>query len=491
MSESILKKLLKQVSMYFSSSVIITLAGFISFPIWTRVFTPAEYGKMSIAVATLGFIIVLSKMGINSAALRFYSEFAEHKRNLAFTYYYTTSFLSILINSLFTAVIFLMVIEFYPALQLDAQYKNIFRILPLMIIFESLIDIFLLFLRAEQKVKYHSLTRIAFRYSNLLINLLFVLVFKLGLTGYFISCAIIDGVFALVLGIKFFRQGKIRFNHFSVPLLKESISYGLPLIGLELSALLLTTGDRFLLQHFLGSGAVGLYSVSSNLVNYVVDFFADALKLAVLPILMAIWERNGKEESQQFLSLVSKIYIIVSVPIIFAVSFYGHDFIVLIASEKFAAGAVILPFIVAGHTIHKANFLFGAGLYLMKKTKALSAIIFGSALLNIILNIIFIPLLGLIGAAMTTLITFIIETILLIVVSFKTVNFKFDVHALLKYAAISMVMVGVMFTIRGSAPYQTFAKIIVGFFTYSVSLILFENEIRAKAALVFARIFNK
>ncbi len=77
-----------------------------------------------------------------------------------------------------------------------------------------------------------------------------------------------------------------------------------------------------------------------------------------------------KKNRSTFLSLVSKIYMIVSVPIIFAVSFYGRDFIVLIASEKFASGAVILPFIVSGHTIHKANFLFGAGLYLMKKNES-------------------------------------------------------------------------------------------------------------------------
>ena len=475
--------------MYFSSSVIITLAGFITFPIWTRVFTAAEYGKMSIAAATLGFVIVLSKMGINSAALRFYSEFAEHKRDLDFTYYYSTAFLSILVNSLFTALLFLLVVEFYPALQSDPQYKNIFRILPVMLIFESLIDIFLLFLRAEQKVKSHSISRIALRYGNMVITLLFVLVFNLGLTGYFIGSALVDALLALILGYHYFQQGKIRLTHFSVPLLKESISYGLPLIGLELSALLLTTGDRFLLQHFLGSEAVGLYSVSTNLVNYLVDFFADALKLAVLPILMAIWERDGKEASQHFLTQVSRLYLIISVPIIFAVSFYGRDFIVLLASEKFASGSIILPFIVTGHSIHKANFLFGAGLYLMKKTRLLSTIIIGSAIINIIINIILIPVLGLLGSAVATLITFVIETILLILISFRTVNFKLDISALFKYSAISLSMVLVMFTIKGSGSLPTITKIIVGFLTYAGGILIFESQVRNKVGKVLARIF--
>ena len=116
MSENIIYKLIKQVSVYFSSSVIITLAGFITFPIWTRVFTEAEYGKMSLAIVTLGLVVIISKFGIQNAALRFYSEFKENKRNLDITYFYTTSFLSILFISLITALIFLLIVEFYPVL---------------------------------------------------------------------------------------------------------------------------------------------------------------------------------------------------------------------------------------------------------------------------------------------------------------------------------------------------------------------------------------
>ena len=297
MSENIFKKLLKQVSMYFSSGVLVTLAGFITFPIWTRVFTEAEYGKMSLAIVTMGMIVVFSKFGIQRAALRFYSEFKEKKRDLDFTYYYTTAFLSILVISLIIALVFLLIVESYPGKLFDAQYVKIFRILPLMIIFDSLISIFLMFLRAEQNVKLHSITTISRRYSKMLVTLLFVFVFKQGLVGFFIGSALSDGLFFFMLLIKFLRQGKIRPRSFSISLFKESISFGLPLIGFELSALLLMTGDRYLLQYFLGAEAVGIYSASSNLTKYLVDFFAEALKLAVMPIFISMWEKKGKEET--------------------------------------------------------------------------------------------------------------------------------------------------------------------------------------------------
>ena len=491
MSENILKKFLKQVSMYFSSGVIVSLASFLTFPVWTRVFTEAEYGKLSLAVVTLGLIVVISKFGIQRAALRFYSEFKENKRDLDFTYYYTTAFSSVLVISSIFAFVFLLIVEFYPGLQSDPQFLNILRILSFSIIFESLISIFLLFLRAEQNVKFHSMIRVARRYSKMVVTLLFVLVFKQGLTGFFIGCALSDGFFAFFLFFKYLQQGKIRFKNFSFPLFKESVSYGLPLIGFELSALLLTTGDRFLLQHFLGPGAVGIYSASSNLIKYLVDFFAEAFRLAVMPLFMSIWEKKGKEETQHFLSTVLRFYFMIGIPIIFAVSFIGRDLIVLLASKKFEAGYIILPFIVTGYVIHKANFLYGAGLYLKKKTGTLLIIILSSAVINIILNFLLIPLWGLLGAAVTTLIAFLFETILLISISFRTVSFKLSVYSLIKYAAISIVMVCVMLSIHNPGSAQIFIRIIAGFLLYGSGILLLDSKVRTEAGILINKIFAR
>jgi len=491
MSENVIKKLLKQVSMYFSSGVIVTLASFLTFPIWTRIFTEAEYGKMSLAIVTMGLVVVISKFGIQSAALRFYSEFKENKRELDITFYYTTAFTSVLGISLIIAFVLLLIVEFYPGLQFDEQFKKIFRILPLLIIFESLISIFLLFLSAEQNVKVHSIIRISRRYSKMLVTLLLVLVFKQGLTGFFIGCAISDGLFAFILLIKFVLQGKIRLKNLSFSLFKESISYGLPLLGFELSALLLTTGDRYLIQHFLNSEAVGIYSASSNLVKYVVDFFAEAFRLAVMPLFMSIWEKKGKEETQHFLSSVLKIYFMIGIPIIFAVSFIGRDLLVLLASNKFEGGYIILPFIVSGYIIHKANFLYGAGLYLKKKTRTLLIIIFSSAIINIILNILFIPLLGLLGAAVSTLIAFVFEVILLISISFRIVNIRLPIYTLIKYAAISIVMVCVMLSIHNLGSTQTFIRIIVGFLIYISGILLLENKVRTEVGILIHKYFAR
>ena len=490
MSENVLKKLLKQVSVYFSSSIIIALCGFISFPIWTRIFSEAEYGKMSIAFVTLGIIVILAKFGIQHASIRFYSEFKENKRNLDITYYYTTSFMGVTIISLIMALLFLLIIEFFPDIQYDTDFKNILRTLSLLIIFEPLNNIFLSFLRAEQNVKFYSIIRITRRYLKLLACLFFVLILNEGLLGFFMGCMLTDLTCALFLLYIFLREQKIKFKCISISFLNESIAYGLPLIGLELSALLLVSGDRYILQYFLGSSAVGIYSVSTNFIIYAIDFFSEPLRLAVLPLVMSMWDKNGMQETQKFLLNVFKLYFIIGIPIIFSFSFLGRDLLVFVASSKFEEGAIILPLLVSGYVIHKANFLYGAGLYLKKKTVILSVIILCSAILNIILNMILIPNFGLKGAAISTLFSFLFETVLLIRISFRSVRFKIPLYTILKYAAISGVMVVVMLSINNLGTWQTVIRVIAGFLTYVGGILIFESEVREKAGLLLGKVLH-
>ena len=188
---------------------------------------------------------------------------------------------------------------------------------------------------------------------------------------------------------------------------------------------------------------------------------------------------------------VIKMYFIIGIPIIFALSFLGHDLLVLTASKKYEEGFVVIPFIVVGYMLHKANFLYGAGLYLSKKTGTLLMIIACSAVINIILNIILIPIWGLYGAATTTLIAYLFEVILLVNVSFHKLSFKIPIYSFIKYIFISIVMVCAMLLINNLGPMQIFVRIIVGFLTYCSGILLFEAQLRTKTGILLYKIFSK
>lgn len=489
MSETYFNKLIKQFSMYFSSNVLVAIAGIFSYPVWTRVFSQAEYGQMSLASTTLALFITFSKFGIQHAALRFYSEFKERKRELDITFYYTTAFISVLFFSFIIAAGFILVVEFVISSQWDVEYLQILRILALLIIFDAINSIFFIFLRAEQNVKRYTIISTFHRYLTIAFSLLFVLVFKLGLVGFFIGWALADGLFAIYLAFTFFHQGKIRLTSVSMSLLKESLSYGLPLIGFELSSVLLATGDRYVIQFLLGSAAVGLYSSAYNLTSYLADFFANPFQLMIKPIFISIWEKDGREQTQQFLSKVFKIYCMVAIPIVFAVTIFGRDFLGLLASKEFEDGYVIMPYIILGYTIYKANVIYAAGLYLKKKTIAMLLIQFSSAVLNIALNFLLIPNFGLLGAAIATLVAYSFQVIFKVKIAFKIVSFRLPLYDIMKYIILSLIMVFVMLSIKNLGSALLFIRVIAGFLTYCAGIFLLENQIRMNTRILIQKIF--
>lgn len=66
-----LRKLLRHSSHYLTGIVISLALGFISFPIFTRVFSVSDYGTIDLVAKVLPLLTALSKMGLQQSALRF------------------------------------------------------------------------------------------------------------------------------------------------------------------------------------------------------------------------------------------------------------------------------------------------------------------------------------------------------------------------------------------------------------------------------------
>ena len=106
-----IKTLIKQSSHYFGGQVLVLLAGFISFPILTRIFSVSEYGLLGLINITIFSILSISKLGIPNASVRFYSEF-KAKNDLP--KFHSTLFLSALLSGLVCAFIFYLTACFSP-----------------------------------------------------------------------------------------------------------------------------------------------------------------------------------------------------------------------------------------------------------------------------------------------------------------------------------------------------------------------------------------
>jgi O-antigen/teichoic acid export membrane protein len=104
-SGSPLRRLLVHVSHYSLASLLTTIAGLISFPFLTRVFSVAEYGTMSLISATLTIAVALGKIGIQFPLFPYHSEIASGKRAFTLDQLYSTTMFGMGATGLATGLI--------------------------------------------------------------------------------------------------------------------------------------------------------------------------------------------------------------------------------------------------------------------------------------------------------------------------------------------------------------------------------------------------
>ena len=156
-----LKRLATRSSLYFFSNLLVILAGAISLPLWTRLFSQEQYGLFALFNVTIGFMVVFSKFGMQHAALRFYSEVQGRKLSTDTRTYCSTTviggaFLSLVVTTL-------VVVCCYGLLRgSDSQvFGPLLLVAGAVVLVQSTTSILMNMIRAEQLVRLHSFINVA------------------------------------------------------------------------------------------------------------------------------------------------------------------------------------------------------------------------------------------------------------------------------------------------------------------------------------------
>ena len=184
------------------------------------------------------------------------------------------------------------------------------------------------------------------------------------------------------------------------------LAFGIPMVALEVSGIVLNIGDRYVIQTFLGAADLGIYAAAYNLSEYIHAILLVAIVSAVMPMYLRLWEDEGAEATIKFINAALRFYFVVSIPMVAGLSVIGPDLLSFLASEKFAAGATVIPWVISGKILGGSMTLIGAGLYINKQGFTLAGLVAGAAIINVLMNLFMVPAFGIEGAAMATLLSF-------------------------------------------------------------------------------------
>ena len=178
------------------------------------------------------------------------------------------------------------------------------------------------------------------------------------------------------------------------------------MIGYELSGIVLAVGDRYVIAGTIGETPLGLYGAAYNLCQYVQAVLITSVGQAIMPIYMKMWDERGVDETSAFITRSLRTYALLAAPVIAGFASVGPELLPALASEKYASAAPIMPWVIAGMVVDGTNSMLGAGLFIHRKTRVIMAIVVSGAALNIGLNLVLVPRIGIMGAAIATLVSY-------------------------------------------------------------------------------------
>ncbi len=471
------KKFIIHYSHFFTGQAVATLFGFISFPIFTRVLTQEQYGIMSFVATTIALVVAITKGGLSGGIIRFYTEYSETQDQRAL--FASTIFFRGLIAAGVSVVVYLLVLQFAPHyIGLKDSYIPYLMIMSVCVFLQPMNLIVQNVLRISGKTILYNIVVVIQRGSPAILSILMLLYVVGQFSGYFIGVVLGEVIVALILFTWFFSTYKINLNSVSRKLALDLIGFGFPLLLSEVSYLLLAYVDRYLILAFQGEGALGVYSVGHNMAFYLSAVMMLPLTSSIVPLYITTYKNEGREKTEAFLSKVMHYMLVLLIPAWFGYHAVARDLFIAVASEKYQYAATFSTVILLGSFCYGMNSIFSAGLFLQKKTKQMSAILFIGFVVNISMNLLLLPKYGVMGAAISSLVGYIIVVALMAILSTRYITIKISGTHILYYCILSCGMLLVLTQIEtGSHWLNLIVKVICGIVFIVPGVLYKEKEV--------------
>ncbi len=336
-----MRRLIKNLAIYAPSQFLPALTAFVTTPILTRLFLPAEYGDWSIALSAIAFLVALAGSGLGSASIRFYPSYkSKSTLNIFFGTIGVSIGAAITVVAGASVLTLVLLRQFLPA--------ALVRLLPLVILIfvaQSIVGIAMAVVRAQGRSGLYTSFQLATNYGGLGLGLLLVAVFGFRVEG------LLWGTFlALLVSLPFLvsqttKTVGIRMQHFRLADALQIWRYAWPLTLGSLAMWGLRLSDLFIIRSFSSARDVGLYSVSYNLSARSIELLVALFLLTVSPLVYSTWETEGREATESTLTAVTRIYLVLCVPAAVGLTVLAVPFVSLLTAPDFHEGARIVGFV--------------------------------------------------------------------------------------------------------------------------------------------------
>ncbi|MGD6831745.1 lipopolysaccharide biosynthesis protein [Sutcliffiella halmapala] len=465
---------------YFLSHGVPAIISFASIAIFTRLLSPEEYGMYALVFAIAGIVNAVLFEWIKLSLLRYYLQL---KNDLGFFETIKISFIGLVIT---TFIIGAVVMLFFK----NTEFSPIIIMVTLTLSWtQSWNSVNLSLMRAKLSPK--SYGWLAF--SRTTLGLL------LGTTFIFAGFAEIGLLIGLIMGtwitllyptFKYWKM-TVEPDYFRVDYVKKFLKYGMPLTITLLMGVVIHNSDRLIINYLLDSGATGIYAVTYDLTEQTIFTLMMIINLAAFPIAIKIMEEKGESAAFEQVKKNTGLLFLIALPAVTGFILISPNIVHLFLGKSFRGDAMLLiPYITIG------AFLKGFKLYcvdimfhLKQKTALQIFPVVIAAVINVVLNFTLIPVYGLEGAAIATVVAYAVAVILSwIIVHVQFDSLPFPLLNFIKIVASSCIMCIALWPLHErTGAVILIVQLIVGVSAFGIAGVLFNILDARKRVLKMSR----
>jgi O-antigen/teichoic acid export membrane protein len=396
----LIRNLVKNSGIYAISSLAGPLVGLLIAPFLTRTLSRTDYGALVVINTVVALVTGMAELGLSSAFARIYSLDCKTQRE-------QLDALSTLVVLLLLILLPITAIGVTAASGLSTlvlgrdSYSGALVVASVLVLTQNLTVPGLVWLRVESRAALFTTISIA----NLLItagaNIVLVGMLHMGIAGSLAANGLGDAIIIVcTLPVIFWRAG----FHLRFVMVGSMLAFGVPHVMNLISGWVLQLSDRFLLGHFASLSAAAGYSVA-----YALGGISSAAINA--PFTMAWWVLayaiTKREDAKHVFKLIFRGFSFILLFATLGLSLFGSSILDLLFPASYHAQSSIIPIIALSTMFDGILSVVSLGIGLKRKNWLSSLSFIVSALINVGLNIVLIPVYGTLGAALATLVAYI------------------------------------------------------------------------------------
>ena len=408
---------------YGLGSLLPQIIGFLLIPLYTRYLTPTELGIAEICLTVQGLLPIAMRLGLQGAIARFYFDYDEGQK---FRDLVTTITITTIAASALLTVIALIGTPFFLRRFMPEVPFNLMALSIVSCFFQAAPELQRRLLQAREQSAYSAKLNIAFGLLAIGLNLLLVVVFKMGAAGILWTNLIVPVVMCFVAFIK--QRDDLR-GRFHLEQLKPALSYGLPLLPHHAAAWAHQFVGRWVLGSVATVAMVGHLSLAGKIASPIM-VVTGAFANAYSPVYFSWRAKLSNEEALAQATRIARTVLVLGVITVIGAATFGGFVVRHLMQKSYVEAAPLVGVMAAALFAHLIYTTLAVEIFYAKNlVKWISVIFITTSLVNFALIYLLVSKYGAVAAAYAQMAGSIVSIIFVAFFSSRTFALPLDKRA--------------------------------------------------------------